>query len=132
MKKVKLVCLVEDDPIQIFLMTKNIELTGMVDQTIIFQNGKAAYDGLKSMLDAGQPLPDLLFLDINMPIWDGWVFLEEFNLLQNSKPIEIYILTSSTSAEDFEKARLNGLANRYLMKPLTRDRLVDILEQVGD
>lgn len=72
--------------------------------------------------------PDLIFLDLNMPIWDGWLFLDEFNKLPGSQYSTIYILTSSLSEDDLKKAEDRGFTNRYLQKPLDFTILKNILQ----
>lgn len=127
MKKVKLACLIEDDDMMVLISKKFMEVTGAFEKVISFKNGKEAYDNLKAMLESGKSLPELIFLDLNMPIWDGWIFLEEFKRLPVSDNIIIYILTSSIGNEDFEKAKIYGLEERYLMKPLGINTLREIL-----
>lgn len=127
MKKVKLACLIEDDDMMVLISKKFMGATGAFEEVISFKNGKEAYDNLKAMLESGKSLPELIFLDLNMPIWDGWIFLEEFKRLPVSDNIIIYILTSSISNEDFEKAKIHGLEERYLMKPLGINTLREIL-----
>lgn len=127
MKKVKLACLIEDDDMMVLISKKFMEVTGAFEKVISFKNGKEAYDNLKAMLESGKSLPELIFLDLNMPIWDGWIFLEEFKRLPVSTDITIYILTSSINNEDFEKAKIHGLEERYLMKPLGINTLREIL-----
>lgn len=127
MKKVKLACLIEDDDMTVLISKKFMEVTGAFEKVISFKNGKEAYDNLKAMLESGKSLPELIFLDLNMPIWDGWIFLEEFKRLPVSDDVTIYILTSSIGNEDFEKAKIHGLEERYLMKPLGINILREIL-----
>ena len=78
MKKFKRVCLVEDDLTSILISKKYMEISGRVEEVLVYKNGKDAYDGLKEQFKAGEQIPEIIFLDINMPVWDGWEFLEEF------------------------------------------------------
>lgn len=127
MKKIDLVCIVEDDPIHLFLTKKHIELSGCVKKILICKNGKEAFDTLIKMFQNNEMLPHTIFLDINMPIWDGWQFLEEFIKIPITQKIKIYILTSSNDEEDYKKAVMFNLQNQYLIKPLDRLQLLEIL-----
>ena len=95
MKKIDIVCIVEDDPTHLFITRKYLELSGIVENIMIYKNGKEAYDKLKAIFLNSESLPEIILLDLNMPIWDGWQFLEEFNKIPIEKEIKIYILTSS-------------------------------------
>lgn len=127
MKRVNEVCLIEDDVVQLFLSRKFLELTGVVKSISEFKNGKTAFEAMQMRSENGEPLPDFIFLDLNMPVWDGWQFYEEFLKLPNSDGVIVYILTSSLSDYDFEKAESFGLAERYLSKPVGLERFKEIL-----
>ncbi|TVP99752.1 MAG: response regulator [Balneolaceae bacterium] len=130
MNKIECVCLIEDDPIVVLLMRKFLEKTGKAGQFVSYQNGKEAYDNLKDKFEKGDPLPELIFLDINMPVWDGWNFLSEFIKLPLQENIIIYILTSSTSPEDLSLTKKYGLQDRYILKPMSFEKLNKILNSI--
>lgn len=128
MKQINEICLIEDEPIPTFLAKKFIEKTGMVNLITEYHNGKEAYDALKLRCENGESLPDFIFLDINMPIWDGWEFYEEFQKLPGNEAVKTYILTSTLSDDDLQNAKEYGLMDRYLSKPLNFDKLKAIFE----
>jgi CheY-like chemotaxis protein len=130
MKKINTICLVEDEPIQTFIATKIIKMTGMVENIIIFNNGKEAYDKLRALILAGENLPEIILLDLNMPIWDGWQFLDEFTKMPISSTVIIYILTSSNDPDDLKKAETYNLSKNYLIKPITLDRLKTVFAEI--
>lgn len=130
MKKMKEVCLVEDDKVQIFLLQKFLEKCGQVETVHSYENGKAAYLEMEKRQENGNSFPDLIFLDINMPIWDGWEFYEAFIGLKGHEKVTLYILTSSLSEDDFQKARSFGLEERYLQKPLAYPKLEEIINSL--
>lgn len=130
MKKINLACIVEDDPVHLFLTRKYLDLTGMVEKIIVCLNGKDAYDTLKTLISAGEVLPELILLDLNMPIWDGWQFLEEFVKIPVKEKITIFILTSSISEEDYKKAEMYNLRSNYLIKPIDLKQLTEVLSNM--
>ncbi|WP_366186649.1 response regulator [Flavobacterium ovatum] len=130
MKKIDQVCIIEDDPTHLFITKKYIELSGLVENIMVYKNGKEAYDQLKAIITASQKLPEIILLDLNMPIWDGWQFLEEFLKIPIESKINIFILTSSVNSEDkihAEKFNLNG---KYLVKPITLGEIKAILQEL--
>lgn len=127
MQNLPVICLIEDDAFQVFLLEKMIELAEIPSTIIVFKNGKEAFDGLKERNLTGEKIPDVIFLDINMPIWDGWEFLAEMKKHQIPIGKQLFILTSSLSMDDQQKAKAYNLSDRYLNKPLTKEKLKDIL-----
>lgn len=125
--KIDLVCIVDDDPTHVFITKKYIELSGFVDKILVCSNGKDAFESLQKLILNKDKLPKIIFLDLNMPIWDGWQFLDEFIQIPISEPITIYILTSSNNDDDYEKAKQYSLNSNYLIKPIKQSQLKDIL-----
>ena len=106
-----------------------MQLTGSIEEIIVYGNGKEAYEGLKSRWNEGKQLPSIIFLDLNMPVWDGWNFLKEFKKLNLLSKSIIYILTSSTSQFDREKAKFFGLDGHYLIKPIDLKQMKEIVKK---
>jgi two-component SAPR family response regulator len=81
--------------------------------------------------EANQENPLLIFLDINMPGWSGWTFLENFEKLDESikQRIKIYMLSSSLDSSDKHKAYVNKNVVGFIIKPLTKTKLISILEE---
>lgn len=127
MKKIDLVCIVEDDPTHLFITKKYIQLSGHVEKILVCINGKDAFYTLQKLITNKETLPKIIFLDLNMPVWDGWQFLDEFTKIPTEETITVYILTSSNSNEDKEKAKQYSLKSNYLIKPINQSQLNDIL-----
>jgi CheY-like chemotaxis protein len=128
MSKVNNLWVVDDDEIYRFAIKIIINRAEIAEQTYYFNNGQVAIDAFReNMLDPEQ-LPDLILLDLNMPILDGWQFLEAFNGLSPavSKKIKIYLVTSSNDEEDYNRARSNSSVDDLIVKPLTINALRDI------
>ncbi|MGO4820748.1 MULTISPECIES: response regulator [unclassified Flavobacterium] len=127
MKKIDIACIIDDDPIFIFGTKKIMQIANFCESFMIFHNGKEAYDKLKIIIENGSKLPDLILLDLNMPIWDGWQFLDEFVKIPNEKIITIYIITSSVDPADIIRAKSYDRVSNYIVKPITMEELKKIL-----
>ena len=120
------VFVVDDDIIFHFIIKKLLLNNDINVIPTFFENGMEAIEGLKRKLNTGENQPDLILLDINMPILDGWQFLEEFKILKKllNKQIVIYIISSSDHQYDLEKAKeyRNEVAD-YFLKPMSSDEI---------
>jgi two-component system, chemotaxis family, chemotaxis protein CheY len=124
------VFLVDDDPIFHFMAKKVINSTGLVEELALFSDAVAAFAQLKADSAHPERLPDLILVDLMMPVMDGWDFLKAFNLLALPKDIPVAVLTSSIHQADMERAKAAGKLAAYLVKPITPAdfaRLVDSL-----
>lgn len=130
MKKVKIL-LVDDDTTYLFITKKILEQQQNVEQINTFMNGLEALTYLKQHSKEENILPNILFLDLFMPIMDGWEFLNEFTEVKsnNLNKITIYICTSSISPHDVERAKKISSVSDYIIKPISKIKLVDILNQ---
>ncbi|MDF0715525.1 response regulator [Muricauda sp. 334s03] len=103
MKKVSCIFIVDDDPITVFGIKKMLKSVADCKDIQIFQNGKEAYDALIERQNLGKPIPEVIFLDINMPIMDGWDFLDEMIELNITEHVVINMITSSIDPLDYKK-----------------------------
>ena len=127
MKKINITCIIDDDPIFVFGTKKIMEMTNFCESIVVYKNGKEAYESLKAIILANEPQPDIILLDLNMPVWDGWQFLDEFIQIPNKKTITIYIITSSVDPADVQKAKKYDAISSYIVKPITTAELKKIL-----
>lgn len=130
MTTLKTLTLVDDDDIFVFLTTKIIEQTNLVDLIKVFGNGLDAINFLKENKNNVDALPDIILLDLSMPIMNGWQFLEEYNKLNPTigKKITIYIYSSSISPDDITRAKTISEVSDYIIKPITKDKLIDLIK----
>ena len=128
MARYKNVLLVEDDPITIMVCDRIITLSSFASQVTSCENGKLAIDYLKSISVDGDDVPEIIFLDINMPVMNGWDFLEELEHIKSKFPKlpRIYILSSTVDPEDYKRAKTYGAVVDFLSKPLSKEFLDEI------
>jgi CheY-like chemotaxis protein len=113
------ICIVDDDPIHIFTTKRILQMEKVCDKILVYKDGKEAYEGLKGMIVDNLDLPKLILLDLNMPIWDGWDFLDEFTKMERSKEIKILINSSSQNSEDLNRAKAYESVDGFIFKPFT-------------
>jgi len=94
--------LIDDDEIFTYIIKKIIEESEISEQITIFNNGRDAINYLTEVADEETLLPKVIFLDLNMPLLDGWGFLDEYIRLKPKmcKKINLYVITSSVSTYD--------------------------------
>ncbi len=132
-KNNRTLCLVDDDLIHQFIVKKLVQgIETYHEELLIFSNGEEAIKYIKSASEIKGALPDLILLDLNMPIMDGWEFLDEYIIIAPSleKKIKIYILSSSDNPEDIKKAKEYERISDYLIKPINETQLTSLLEAV--
>jgi CheY-like chemotaxis protein len=124
------VWIVDDDPMATFYIKRLCELTDKVDTITVFNSVKAAIDALTASAKSPELLPDIVYLDIYMPVLSGWDFLSRYNEIKHTLGTtpEIYIISSSIHSNDSTKATADPNVKRYLTKPLTIDVITETIE----
>lgn len=128
--KFKLACIIDDNPTHVFLNQKYLEHCHIQGPYLSYHNGKEAYDDLKRRSEAQQSMPDLILLDLHMPVWDGWNFLDELTKLDLAHPVTVFIVTNSEDEEDKQKAAQYNLSGRFFVKPISPEELKSAIESV--
>jgi CheY-like chemotaxis protein len=132
MNTLERLCVIDDDLVFTFLLKKMIEKAQVTRETLFFENGQDAIDYLRECNNQQEKLPQLILLDINMPILDGWQFIDEYAKLQPSliKCISIFMVSSSTETEDYDRAMSTGYITDYIHKPIYATELQQIVNKV--
>lgn len=123
------ICIIDDDGLYKLLLKKSINKLPFEVHVSCYENGQEAFDAILNNKDIPELLPDVILLDINMPIMDGWEFIDAFKEVnwKLSKPIKIYMASSSIANQDIQKSKLYSEISDYLIKPISLSTLNEIL-----
>ena len=124
MRPINLVALIDDDEIVKFIESKVIESTNVVNRIKTFSNGEEAINFLKSNSKNLDSLPEIVLLDLNMPVMDGFEFLKKYIMLKPKlgKKITIYVVSSYISPTDTERINRISEVTDYIVKPITKEK----------
>lgn len=131
MKKLKSVVLIDDCKATNYIHRLIIEKYGFAENVTELINGSEAIDYLSTMVNGKFPHPELIFLDLNMPVLNGWEFLERYTLLPVEKQAGaiVVMLTTSLNPDDEAKAGDTAGVKAFSSKPLTIEKLDRILAE---
>jgi CheY-like chemotaxis protein len=123
--------LIDDDDLAIYLTEQLLRTEGFSNCICTFQS---AQEALEKLVGRGQAVPQVVFLDLNMPLMDGWQFLDALAPYQEMLrgTCHIYILTSSLALKDLEKSKEYELVAGLIHKPLDSEEIRAIQSQFGD
>jgi len=132
MSKSFILCFIDDDEIYQYTITRSINKHKLAKKVLIFSDGEEAMNFLANNAANNEELPDVIFLDINMPIMDGWHFLEEYTKLKPgiNKSITIYMITSSVDPVDYAHAKRISEISDYIVKPVKPEMLKELIENL--
>jgi CheY-like chemotaxis protein len=125
----KRVWLIDDDEVFVFLTKKLITASEQEVSLETYINGQDAIDRLREVAADETALPDLILLDLNMPVMDGWEFLNAYEQVEFSKPdkIHLYIVTSSISPYEVERAKQIPAVQEFIVKPMVKQKFVELI-----
>ncbi|SIQ10515.1 response regulator [Maribacter ulvicola] len=125
-------CIVDDDSIYRYTMVKTLESTQLPMEIMTFSDGEEAIDFMLDNLDEDSVFPDVIFLDIDMPVMDGFQFMEEYIKIKPrvGKKITIYMVSSSLDPVDITRANNISAISDYIVKPIGLGKLKEIMTEL--
>lgn len=124
---IDLAFIVDDDYTTIELVKLSNERFGFCERLVAFSDPVLANHSLNEAIDKGVDVPQMILLDINMPVMDAWDFLDKMNDALFESGIAVFILSSSINPSDVEKSKQYSSVLKYIHKPLTVDKIATIL-----
>lgn len=120
--------LIDDHDISLFVTQHQLIKAGIPSESLLQPSGFSALEYLEVNVSIKENLPDLILLDINMPVINGWQFLEKIESMgpKLSKKITIYILSSYGKTSEFEKWKNRGMVKKFFEKPLQTSDIHEI------
>ena len=130
--KMNTICIVDEDEVYQLTSRKMIERIYSAKNILVFSNGAEAMRFLWETVPDEDILPDVIFLDVNMPFMDAWQFLDAYAELQPmlTKQIVIYVISSSVSHSDIERARAIKAVKDYYIKPINLEQYAHMLKSI--
>jgi CheY-like chemotaxis protein len=131
MKTIDTLYLIDDDDTYQFIVQKTLNSLNLVNSIKLFSNGKAAIDFLEATFHDIKQIPDVILLDLSMPIMDGWQFLEQYLRFHPKigKKVVIYVVSSSINPQEIQRAKSISEVTDYIVKPLTKSKLISLLQE---
>lgn len=126
--KYKSVLLIDDNYIDNLINRKILENANYAENIIVIDSPEVAFEFVRESLHTGNNIPEVIFLDLRMPIMNGFEFLKSLLELPNLQPelMKIFVLSSSLDPKDIRKIKENRLVSKFIGKPLTNQILEEI------
>lgn len=129
MKKFKKLIFIDDDKATNYFHNIILKQADICEEAIFFESAVEALEYFKELFQTNDyVLPDYVFLDINMPMMNGWEFINELKKFQLDNPIIIIMLTTSLNKTDQEKAEELDLIYEFWNKPLASNKLLELIK----
>ena len=132
--KIDLACIIDDDKLYVKMLSRLLDIKKLCKEFLVFENGSEAYAYFKGVFDQPEKerIPQEILLDLNMPVMDGWQFLDEFVKIkcELEHPITLYVVSSSINPEDIERAKKFEEVSDYWVKPISLGELEEMFEKV--
>ncbi|AZQ43469.1 response regulator [Nonlabens ponticola] len=123
------VCIIDDDRLYVSLIGMLLEKHHIADQFTVFENGAVAIDHFKEIFESNdtQELPDVILLDLNMPVMNGWEFLDNIEpyasqLLESG--VRLNVVSSTINPEEVKRAQEHSIVHHFITKPISKEAIM--------
>ncbi|GAK88536.1 two-component response regulator [Nonlabens ulvanivorans] len=128
-KTIHRACIIDDDKLYVSLIKMLINKNELAQELLVFENGKQAFEYFEKALagDNVTALPEVVLLDLNMPIMDGWEFLEALEPYANELKescLKLNVVSSTINPEEMNKARNHAIVNDFITKPISKEAMI--------
>jgi len=126
------VCVIDDDKLYVSLITMLIKKNHFAEEILVFQNGQEALKYFEENIDnQNEQLPEVILLDLNMPIMNGWEFLEAIQpyvkgLLKRN--VKLNVVSSTINPDEVDRAEKHGIVHHFINKPISKEAIVKAFE----
>jgi CheY-like chemotaxis protein len=129
-RKLPVIGIIDDNEIYQFTLMRIINDNKQAERIITFSDGEKAIHYLADNKATNENIPDIIFLDVNMPIMDGWQFIDEYASIKTEikKKIVIFMLSSSVNPVDIERASKINEISDYIIKPMKLEEVKIIFD----
>ncbi len=128
MNNYKFTYIIDDDAIFVLVFKKILSNIENFQNINTVKNGFVALNELKEMYEKNQILPDIIFVDLNMPVLDGWQFLDELEKLSFKDKLNIHLISSTIDAKEINKSKTYKTVKSFIQKPTNAKQLLESLE----